>query len=56
MDEKKIAQGIAILELILKYGLPLTLKLMAELGNDDPTADEIRVLKNRVPHPDTLEG
>ena len=54
--EDRIAVGMAILELILRYGVPLALEMIKALETDNPTAEDIRALALRVPHPDTFEG
>jgi len=53
--EERITVGMTILELVLKYGVPATLKILAALETDNPTAEDIRALADRVPHPDTYE-
>ena len=43
---------IAITELILKYGLPGALKVIADWKVDDPTIDDINALRARVKKPE----
>jgi len=54
-SEDKLAVGIAILELILRYGVPMALDLVKGLQTDNPTPADIRALALRVPHPDVYE-
>lgn len=56
MTPAEIAAIAALLELILKYGLPAVIEMIKALQTDNPTAEEIRALALRVPHPDTYEG
>jgi len=53
--DDKLAVGIAILELILKYGIPLAIEMIKALETDNPTSEDIRALALRVPHPNTCE-
>ena len=53
--EDRIAVGLAILELILRYGVPLALEMIKTLQTDNPTSEDIRALASRVPHPDSYE-
>lgn len=55
MDEKSLGVYLAIGQLILQYGLPMTLNLLKSLQTDNPTAADILALRSRVPHPDTYE-
>lgn len=55
MTPAEIAAVAALLELILKYGLPAALEMIKALETDNPTAEDIRALAPRVPHPDTYE-
>jgi len=40
---------VAIIELLLEKGVPAFVKLMGTLQTDNPTADEIRALKVKMP-------
>jgi len=53
--EDRIAVGMAILELILRYGVPLAIEMIKALETDNPMVEDIRALALRVPHPDTYE-
>ena len=53
--DDKLAVGIAILELILRYGVPLAIEMIKALQADNPTSEDIRALALRVPHPDTYK-
>jgi len=53
--EDRIAVGMAILELILRYGVPLALEMIKALETDNPSVEDIRSLAKRVQHPDTYE-
>ena len=53
--DAKLAVGIAVLELILKYGVPLAIEMIKALQTNNPTSEDIRALALRVPHPDTYE-
>lgn len=55
-NDDKLAVGIAILELILKYGVPGAMALIKGLQTNNPTSADIRALAERVPHPDIYEG
>ena len=54
--EDRIAVGMAILELILRYGVPLAIEMIKALETDNPSVEDIRSLAGRVQHPDTFEG
>jgi len=54
-SDDRLAVGVAILEIILKYGVPLALQMIAALETDNPTSEDIRALLIRVPHPDEYE-
>jgi len=53
--EDRIAVGMAILELILRYGVPLALEMIKALETNNPSSEDIRALALRAPHPDTFE-
>jgi len=53
MDEERIAFIAVITELVLRYGIPAALDILREFKVERPTLEDIRALKNRVPHPDT---
>jgi len=53
--DEKLAAGIAILELILRYGVPLAIDMIKALETDNPTSGDIRALALRVPHPNSFE-
>jgi len=53
--EDRIAVGMAILELILRYGVPLALEMIKALETNNPSVDDIKALSLRVPHPGTYE-
>jgi hypothetical protein len=55
MDETRIQIGVAVLELILKYGLPMAMELIQALDKENITDDDIRALAYRVPHPDAYD-
>ena len=61
MDEKtlqdRITIGAVVLELILKYGLPLALKMVETLmkENANPSLADWVLLRDRVPHPSHYE-
>jgi hypothetical protein len=47
-----------IIELVGKYGLPLATKIIDdwhdEIGDQEPTLEDIQALKDRVPPPETF--
>ena len=53
--EDRIAVGMAILELILRYGVPLAIEMIKALETDNPSVDDIKALSLRVPHPSLYE-
>jgi len=53
--DDRIAVGMAILEFILRYGVPLALEMIKAIETDNPTAEDIRALALRVPHPSSYE-
>ncbi|MFA5391837.1 MAG: hypothetical protein WC331_10510 [Candidatus Omnitrophota bacterium] len=55
MTGSEIAAVAALLELTLKYGVPAAVEMIKTLQTDNPTAEDIRALAPRVPHPDTYE-
>ncbi len=55
-NDDKLAVGIAILELILKYGVPGAMALIKGLQTNNPTSGDIRALADRAPHPDSYEA
>jgi hypothetical protein len=48
--------AVMVLELVDKYGLPLATKIVndwhAEIGDEEPTLEQIQALKDRVPPPE----
>jgi len=47
-----------VLELTTKYGIPLATKIIDnwhdELGDEEPTLEQIQALKDRVPPPESF--
>ena len=55
-DQKdRLAVAIIIFELILKYGVPMALKMAESLQKDDPTLADWIALRDRVHHPSYYE-
>ena len=44
---------LAIVELVLKYGVPGALQVISDWNNQDPTIEDIEALRKRVPKPGT---
>ena len=44
---------LAIVDLILKHGVPGMISVMTEWGIQDPTIEDIEALRKRVPKPGT---
>ncbi|MBI9092287.1 MAG: hypothetical protein JEZ12_23990 [Desulfobacterium sp.] len=49
--DQAIELGLAIGELILKYGLPAAMDIVSTLKSDQPSLAEIQELKTMVPAP-----
>jgi hypothetical protein len=47
-----------VLELVNKYGIPLATQIInnwhAELGDEEPTLEQIQALRDRVPPPESF--
>ncbi len=56
MDNERIVLGLTVAELVLRYGLPAAMQLIADWQNEDPTMQDIEALRKRVPHPSTYLG
>lgn len=53
MDKITAMFILAVIELIMKYGVPATLAILAAWGVENPTLEDIQALKERVPPPGT---
>jgi len=45
--------ALVILDLVVKYGVPAVKQIVEDWGVENPTAEDIEDLKNRVPKPGT---
>ena len=43
---------LAVIELVLKYGVPATIQIIRAFDVDDPTLEDIQALARRVPEPE----
>ena len=44
---------LSIAELVLKHGVPATINIIKDFGNENPTLEDIVALKDKVPPPET---